>query len=195
ARPELDGETRVRFAERVGEQLRRLERLIQDVLLFARGEAIGREVIPLTELINESAQAVEALRASREVGLVLRPAAADVVVVGARKPLVGALVSLLENALQASSAESTVEIEASLADGRVEIGVSDSGCGIASENLARIFEPFFTTRGQGTGLGLAIALGVARSHGGTLEAFSSEGQGSRFVLALPAGAPPVANPG
>ena len=193
SRPDLEDETRVRFAERVGEQLRRLERLIQDVLLFARGEAIGREMIPLVELMQEAVQAVEALRASREAGLELAPATPDVVVVGARKPLVGALVSLLENALQASAAGSSVDLAASLADGRAEISVSDHGCGIASENLARIFEPFFTTRGQGTGLGLAIALGVARSHGGTLEAFSAEGQGSRFVLSLPAGAPPVAN--
>ena len=193
SRPGLEDETRVRFAVRVGEQLRRLERLIQDVLLFARGEAIGREVIPLVELMHEAVQAVEALRASREAGLELAPATPDVVVVGARKPLVGALVSLLENALQASAAGAAVDLAASLADGRVEISVSDHGCGIASENLPRIFEPFFTTRGQGTGLGLAIALGVARSHGGTLEAFSAEGQGSRFVLSLPAGAPPVAN--
>lgn len=194
ARPGLDDETRVRFAERVGEQLHRLERLIQDVLLFARGEAIGREVIPLGELMQEAGQAVEALRASREVGLAIEPAPVNVVVVGARKPLVGALVSLLENALQASATGSAVELAASLADGRVEIAVRDHGCGIARENLARIFEPFFTTRGQGTGLGLAIALGVARSHGGTLDAFSAEGQGSRFVISLPAGAPPVADP-
>lgn len=64
--------------------------------------------------------------------------------------------------------------------------MQDSGKGIAPEVQARIFEPFFTTRGQGTGLGLAIALGVARAHGGTIEVSSVAGQGSDFVLRLPA---------
>jgi two-component system sensor histidine kinase FlrB len=187
AKPELPSETRLRFAGRVGEQLRRLERLIQDVLLFARGETIGREAIPLGELIAEAAQAVEALRAARGVHLQLAAVDGDTVLVGARKPLAGALVSLLENALQASADGAAVRVEGTAADGRVAITVSDQGAGIAPEHLGRIFEPFFTTRGQGTGLGLAIALGVARAHGGTLEVASEAGRGSRFTLSLPVG--------
>jgi two-component system sensor histidine kinase FlrB len=190
-KPQVAGETRVRFAEKAAEQLKRLERLIQDVLLFARGEEIGREAIGVAELIQEAVQSVEALRAARQVRLGVGAVPEPVVVVGARKPLVGALVSLLENALQASADDAEVWVEAILGEGRIEIAVRDRGSGISAENLKRVFEPFFTTRGQGTGLGLAIALGVARSHGGTLEAFSVEGQGSRFVLSLPAGSPPV----
>lgn len=64
----------------------------------------------------------------------------------------------------------------------------DTGVGMAPETLTRIFEPFFTTRGQGTGLGLAIALGVARAHGGSIEAVSKLDEGSEFILTLPIGA-------
>lgn len=192
AKPGLPDETRARFIERIGDQLKRLERLIQDVLLFARGESIGRDVIGVGELIAEAAQAVEALRAERGVRLELA-SPPDGVVVGARKPLVGALVSLVENALQASEPGSSVELAARRDAGLVTIAVLDRGGGIPAEHLSRIFEPFFTTRGQGTGLGLAIALGVARAHGGTLEAAMRDGGGSCFTLSLPGGEVPVAS--
>ncbi len=71
----------------------------------------------------------------------------------------------------------------------LQFSVEDSGPGITHEKRLKIFEPFFTTKGQGTGLGLAIALGVARAHGGTIEVRSSPGEGSEFVMELPAGVP------
>ena len=113
-------------------------------------------------------------------------------IVGDRKALGGALLNLLENALQAceSSAGSYPAIELWAAvDGRyARIAVRDTGVGMAPETLTRIFEPFFTTRGQGTGLGLALALGVARAHGGSIEAVSKLDEGSEFILTLPVGA-------
>jgi two-component system sensor histidine kinase FlrB len=104
---------------------------------------------------------------------------------GSRKALAGALVNLLENALQACSAGGEVRLTAHAADGQLRIGVRDTGQGIAPEVQARVFEPFFTTRAQGTGLGLAIALGVARAHGGSIRLISALDEGSEFVLVLP----------
>lgn len=187
SKPDLPADARQRFSDRIGEQLRRLERLIQDVLLFARGETIGREVIYVAELLQEAGQAVEALRASRGVALEVGSVDDDAIVVGARKPLVGALVSLMENALQASDRGAVVTVQARLENGKALILVEDRGSGIPVENMARIFEPFFTTRGQGTGLGLAIALGVAKSHGGNVDVRAREGGGSSFVVSLPGG--------
>jgi signal transduction histidine kinase len=65
--------------------------------------------------------------------------------------------------------------------------VSDTGCGIAPQNLSRIFDPFFTTKpiGQGTGLGLALSYGVVRKHGGRIDVRSQPGQGSHFRVLLP----------
>ncbi|HEV7914135.1 MAG TPA: ATP-binding protein [Albitalea sp.] len=66
--------------------------------------------------------------------------------------------------------------------------VSDTGCGIAPQNLSRIFDPFFTTKpiGQGTGLGLALSYGVVRKHGGRIDVRSQPGEGSHFRVVLPA---------
>jgi two-component system sensor histidine kinase FlrB len=192
-KPELAADARARFSDKATDQLKRLERLIQDVLLFARGEAIGREAIPLQALVNEAADAVEPLLRRHGVGFeLLADVPANLVVMGGRKALSGALVNLLENALQACEAmagERMVRFLVTAAGGRARLAVVDTGPGIAPQQLERIFEPFFTTRGQGTGLGLAIALGVARAHGGTIEVRSSPGEGSEFVMELPAGVP------
>ena len=181
----VSDEARVRFSEKASGQLRRLERLIQDVLLFARGESIGRDVVLASELLAEAAQTVEPLM--REHGLVF--AAVDACegakMVGSRKALFGALVNLLENAMQATPAGGKICLTGNRRGDLLTIGVRDSGPGIARETQARIFEPFFTTKGQGTGLGLAIALGVARAHGGAIEIFSEPGEGAEFIITLP----------
>ncbi|HJW02102.1 MAG TPA: PAS domain-containing sensor histidine kinase [Azospira sp.] len=191
ARPDLAEEARARFAEKSTEQLKRLERLIQDVLLFARGESIGREAIPVAALVAEAVQAVEPLMRRHGVDFHSSVDVGDFIIMGGRKALAGALTNLLENALQVCDGlpggNGQVTVSACVQDGRARISVRDTGPGISTDAQARIFEPFFTTRGQGTGLGLAIALGVARAHGGTIEVSSELGKGSEFILELPAG--------
>jgi two-component system sensor histidine kinase FlrB len=181
----IPDEARARFSDKAMGQLKRLERLIQDVLLFARGESIGRDVIPATDLLAEAGQTVEPLM--REHGLVFstQDLCGNAIVVGSRKALFGALVNLLENAMQATPAGGKICLFGDCRGDLLALGVRDSGPGISKETQVRIFEPFFTTKGQGTGLGLAIAVGVARAHGGTIELFSEPGQGAEFVMKLP----------
>ena len=102
------------------------------------------------------------------------------------------LLNLVVNAAQAIP-EGNVEgneihlFTARAPDGRVVIGVHDSGPGIPAEVLPRIFDPFFTTKevGKGTGLGLSISYKIAESHGGKLQVQSRPGAGTRFTLLLP----------
>ncbi|MRD73066.1 PAS domain-containing protein [Rhodocyclus tenuis] len=185
--PGLAEAARVRFADKATAQLRRLERLIQDVLLFARGESIGRELIVASQWLAEAAQTLEPLCAEKGVTLSVLIETGDSIIMGGRKALDGALLNLLENALQVCEPGGQVSLSASVAERRLRVGVRDTGPGIAPEVQSRIFEPFFTTRGQGTGLGLAIALGVVRAHAGTLSVRSALGAGSEFLMDLPAG--------
>lgn len=187
AQPDLSDIARARFAGKATEQLKRLERLIQDVLLFARGESIGRNAIPVASLIADAAQILEPLCIEKGVVFCVDQQIDDTIIMGSRKALSGALVNLLENALQASENGGEVVLSTKMVNGRLQVGVRDTGQGIAPEAQTRIFEPFFTTRGQGTGLGLAIALGVVRAHGGTIEVSSMPGQGSEFLMLLPVG--------
>jgi two-component system sensor histidine kinase FlrB len=191
AQPELPDAARMRFAGKAAEQLKRLERLIQDALLFTRGESIGRDVIAAASLIAEAAQTLEPLCRQKGVAFRVEADLGEAMVTGGRKALGGALLNLLENALQACEAAvgaKEITLTATACEGLVRIAVRDTGNGMTPETQARIFEPFFTTRGQGTGLGLAIALGVARAHGGSIEVSSKPGAGSEFVMTLPVGA-------
>ncbi|WP_234084835.1 PAS domain-containing sensor histidine kinase [Azonexus sp. R2A61] len=184
--PGVGDEARVKFSEKASGQLRRLERLIQDVLLFARGESLGRDVMVAGDLLQEVAQTMEPLMRQHEVAFSAVDGCGRSILVGGRKALFGALVNLLENALQATPAGGKICLSGKICGDWLHFSVADSGPGVPPDKRDRIFEPFYTTKGQGTGLGLAIALGVARAHGGTIE-LGSPATGAEFVMILPAG--------
>jgi two-component system sensor histidine kinase FlrB len=187
--PQLPEATRITLAQKTVERLKHLERLIQDMLLFARGEALGRETFPLAELLSELAQTFEPLARINGVSFTLSAPPQGLMLTGNRKALAGALINLLENALHAVSGRSdgriAVAVEAQ--DASIVFSVNDNGPGMPAEVVARLFEPFFTTRSEGTGLGLAIARGVARAHGGGITVDSAPGRGSTFRLSIARG--------
>jgi len=109
------------------------------------------------------------------------------------------LMNLCVNALDAMPQGGTVAFGTrALADGRVELSVSDTGEGMTGEVLARASEPFFTTKpqGRGTGLGLTIAHSTMKAHHGSMELRSTPGEGTTVLLRFPAMAvPPAFEPG
>ena len=184
---ELPADTRVAIAEKTVARLKHIEHLIQDMLLFARGEALGRERFTVTDLFAELAQNFEPLAQSNRVRFVVKDQSEGAVLTGKRKSLVSALTSLLENALQSFDGQEDrcIEIAARHAENALLLAVKDNGRGMDDATSARLFEPFYTTRSDGTGLGLAIARGVARAHGGSIDVTSSPGAGAEFILSLP----------
>jgi two-component system sensor histidine kinase FlrB len=183
--PDIADSARVRFADKASGQLRRLENLIQDVLLFARGESIGRDCIVASDLLNEVAQTVEPLMQTHTIDFATVDQCFSAKIMGDRKSLFGALINLLENAMQATPPGGKICLSGNQSGNLIKLSVEDSGPGIGQEQQQKIFEPFFTTKGQGTGLGLAIALGVARAHAGTLELVSEPEFGAKFTITLP----------
>jgi PAS domain S-box-containing protein len=95
--------------------------------------------------------------------------------------------NLLVNAGQAIADKGCIGIRTFVKDKTIFVEISDTGCGILPQNLARIFEPFYTTKdvGKGTGLGLSISYGIVQKHKGRLEVESTVDQGTTFRVCLP----------
>lgn len=100
--------------------------------------------------------------------------------------LTQALVNLALNAIQAMEAGGVLRVSLESGEDRVRFSISDTGKGIAAEQLEQIYRPFYTTKHQGTGLGLAITRGIVERHGGHIEIESELGEGSTFTLVIPA---------
>lgn len=183
----------------------RLAAQVKDLLLVAYEEVgeLPMQMTPvdLRRVLLGALEAVEIV--AHEVGVALHaelpPALPPLLADGERLGQVAR--NLLNNAIAHTPRGGHVSMQASVCPGAVEISVSDTGCGIAAEHLARIFERFYrvpvapgTVRSQGQGLGLAIVKTIVERHGGKVQAASTPGAGSRFTIALPMqrAAPPEA---
>ncbi len=104
-------------------------------------------------------------------------------------------INLLVNAAQAIEDQGEIHIATREVDGNVEITVSDSGQGIAAENLSRIFDPFFTTKavGKRTGLGLNVTYNIIKKHHGAIDVRSEPGKGTTFTIRIPVSGPEELN--
>jgi C4-dicarboxylate-specific signal transduction histidine kinase len=149
--------------------------------------ALGAMVVD--DVVRDVASLTRAEIEAHRVDLVTRLGAADAIVIADRIQVQQIVLNLISNAIDAMSGtppDARELIVTSLVEsGYVVVSVQDSGSGMPASTLARIFDPFFTTKETGMGMGLAICRSIMEAQGGTLEAFSTEGEGSMFVFRLP----------
>ena len=192
-----DPETEARYLSSARRELMHLSRLVDDLFELARIDAgvlqLTLEKASLHDLISDTISSFQPQAESRGVSLV-GEVSGDVDPVLANPPrLQRVLHNLLSNALRHTPADGTVALRATTRGDKVRVEVSDTGEGIAPEDLPRVFERSFRveksrTRGAdddpGAGLGLAIARGLIEAHGGTMDVESTPGSGSRFGFTL-----------
>lgn len=186
ASPALSEADRTRFAERTRTCLYDLERLVNDMLAFARGGGGVAESFSLAALLEQVAQMLEP-KLKEGARLTIRTRAPELKLHGNSQALTGALLNLASNAFENAGGDVAVVIEASSPrPDWIEIRVNDNGPGVPEHLRGRIFEPFFTTRQRGTGLGLAVVKSVALAYGGEVAVEDAPEGGASFVLRLPA---------
>ncbi|MBI2369515.1 MAG: hypothetical protein HYV08_04640 [Deltaproteobacteria bacterium] len=165
----------------------RIARITEEYLQFARLPVAAREEVEINLLLNEVLDFVRGELTTK--GIALRRELAPEVgpVRGDRRQLRQTLLNLIKNAVEAMDAGAgMLTVTSSQAGFWVEIAVADTGVGIAEKDLPHIFEPFYTTKDGGTGLGLPLTQQIITEHGGTITVTSQVGQGTRFVISLPA---------
>lgn len=187
ANPALPAERRGELLHDAIGCLHDLERLVGDMLGFARGAAASNAPVDLAglcEAVRDGAQAL--LRPGQQIRV--STPAGGAAVCGNRQALASALLNVVTNGLQCAGADASVAISARVAGSSAEIRVTDNGPGIPPALRQRIFEPFYTSRTDGTGLGLAVVRSVIEAHGGTVEVESTTAQlavGACLVIRLP----------
>ncbi len=171
---------------KIRRELDYLTRIVDDFLAFAREQKLQRTRVAVGQVLTAAVAHLAGEAAARQVTVRLVPVEAEVEI--DESLIVSALVNLLKNAVQVSTAGQTVELRGSLEAHHVALEVVDHGPGIAAADQARIFEPFFTTKAQGTGLGLPLARKLVEAHHGTLTLQSAPGR-TVFRLKLPLALP------
>jgi len=178
-------------------EVERIRRLVETMRQLGR-ESGGDAPRDMTDIVDLAEQVVLLLgREARKAGIEISVNSEAEIpkIVGVRDHLHQVLMNLLLNAIHATPREGTVNVNISSNQRMpgVCVEVSDSGPGIAEEDLERIFDPFFTTKGpdQGSGLGLMICHRIVTDHCGTIEVKSRKDQGASFLVYLPLGVGPT----
>jgi two-component system nitrogen regulation sensor histidine kinase NtrY len=161
-----------------------LKRMVDEFSRFARMPRPQPVQVDLAAMLRETVKLYRGLKPGVEVeasvGIDAAHAWADA------EQLRGALINLLDNALEATEAPGRVEVRTARSDGRLSLQVADTGRGIPAHAKEKLFLPHFSTKGRGTGLGLAIVHRIVADHHGTIRVEDNVPQGTIFTIDLPA---------
>ena len=180
--------TFVQLAEQLKTEVARINRHITDFLKYSRPSKLDLQKVDLRVEAEDALRLVEAR--AEECGIdtriiqdgTLPPVFAD------RESLRSVFTNLVINAVEAMDGDGgSISIKLSNTDANsVKVEITDSGHGIAAQDISKVFEPYFSTKETGTGLGLAIVKKAVDDHGGTISVASKEGGGTTFTIILPA---------
>ena len=185
----LDQASREKFTTKSLARLNYLEKLIEDMLLFARGGNFEMQEFSLLKLIEMLNQQTETQIEESGINFIIDPEIVDCSIMINPEAMISILENLIVNAIQASGEGGTIFLTAKIITQNnekvVRISLADNGSGIPENIRATLFEPFVTSRANGTGLGLSVVQAVVRSHGGGISVRDAEPQGTIFDMTLP----------
>ncbi len=169
----------------VQQEVLHIKRILSELLDYARPRKPEFRPANLNDSAESAVNLARQQALSRPVEIALEKAAGMPPVEHDTGQMQQVLLNLLLNALQAIDGAGQIRVQIVCHDDQAVVSVTDTGRGIAPENLPNIFRPFFTTKGQGTVLGLSLARRVVEDHGGKIEVTSQPGQGTQFLIWLP----------
>jgi len=177
--------------ELVGGEVGRIANIIHHLLSFGRRVPAEEGRVSLNGVLSDVLELVEYQIRSDNIQIVLSLSEDLPPVTGDANQLKQVFLNIIVNARQAMRDGGVLTVTTRVTeDGSGEVTIGDTGCGMSPEMTERIFEPFYTTKTEegGSGIGLFLCRNIARDHGGALAVSSRPGEGSTFILTLPAAA-------
>lgn len=195
-----DPDFRGTFTELVGEEINRIDGLVNHLLNFTRPQHPNLLPVSLHQILDRSLRLIQQQLRQHHIELIRDWQAVQDVIRGDVAQLNQALLNFYLNAIEATPAGGRLEVRTAPAflpsvqrDAQgalqprpaIQLVIADTGSGIPPENVSHIFDPFFTTKSNGTGLGLSVAHGILVDHGAVVEVSSVVGQGTLFSMTFP----------
>jgi two-component system NtrC family sensor kinase len=176
-----------RLLESTQEGIEKIQKIVDDMLHFAKPRASHFKEEALNEVVDKSLAILQARFKKGHISAVFdRGEGLPSVRIDIHQ-IQQVLINLMLNAIQAMEKGGTVTIRTFLeSGGTVGVEIRDTGVGIPLPYLKKVFDPFFTTKSEGTGLGLSISLKILENHGATIDVVSKEGEGASFTIHFPA---------
>ncbi|MBW1696358.1 MAG: HAMP domain-containing protein [Deltaproteobacteria bacterium] len=175
-----------RYSKNIQREVERLGRIVDTFLNFSRVSELERSPVNIHGLIEEVLSLLARDAESKGIRVETAFEKGELVKNVDPEKMKTVFLNLIINAIEAMPSGGRLRITTSGGgDKPAKITISDTGCGIAAENLERIFDLYYSTRQQGSGLGLSIVNNIIRDHGGEITVQSSLGTGSDFTLTIP----------
>ncbi|MFQ5637648.1 MAG: ATP-binding protein [bacterium] len=184
-RPEDTTQT-VKYAQLMDNALRRIEKIVKDLLDFSRKRELALQRININHSISAAGNLIDLKTQKLPINLSLQLCPDMPAILGDPQHLEQVFMNLFLNAVDAAVEEPTITVKSFHNASHAEVEIADNGHGIAPEILHKIFDPFFTTKpvGQGTGLGLSVAKAIIAEHNGQI-IVTSDTDGTVFHLSFP----------
>lgn len=164
------------------EELDRANGIISDFLTLARNKHTNKKQHSLNDIVTNLYPLIygEAVKSGVSVKLDLHDGIPSLSL--NEKEIKQVILNLVRNAIESMDEKGKLTIATKVLNEKVQLVISDNGCGIPEENISKIFDPFYTDKDNGTGLGLAVCLGIIERHQGNIEVGSQEGVGTTFTV-------------
>lgn len=181
-----DKEFRDVYSKLLQDEVRRINHLIEQILLFANPKPLKIEEINLIEMLKTTLILWRFQCQNKNIKIFENYPESNIIIKGDREKLKEVFFNILTNSYDAIENEKgVIVVSLEIKNDNAEICIEDNGKGIKKEIIDKIFDPFFTTKDKGTGLGLSIVTRIVEEHGGKVYVESEENKGTKVYIKFP----------
>ncbi|MDO9289082.1 MAG: ATP-binding protein [Thermodesulfovibrionales bacterium] len=168
----------------IKQEIQRLNRLVENFLDYGKPMRLNLQKVDIDKLLEDIIGIIWAKAEAEKINIVKDYGPLPVLNIDPEL-IKTCIFNVILNAFQAMPDGGTLTIKTGARDGILSIYISDTGIGVANDDLSKVFDPFFTTKKNGLGIGLALTRRVVEEHGGKVSLHSIVGKGSEVKIALP----------